>query len=376
MAEKKRADPADRGIYEKLRRHYNESPASRLHHTKEILEILEILFTPEQAAYANALPLRHQGGITPEDLGKTMGSEIGEVEAMLASMAGEGTVYGRTNKRDGKKSYSLWSLYPGTLENIYAVNIEDDRRRRLSKLFNKYFKEGAWAASASEYPILRVIPVNETLAPTSEVLSYEDVSKIIANASIMTVIPCACRSKASAKCDHILEADIVMGNWAEYLIEYRGARQWNREEVLQRLRECEQDGLVHLAQNTQQGCSVICNCCPCCCAALRGLVKFHNPRTFARSNYMAQIDHEKCTLCLSCKKICPMEAVARIAGFETDGSDTRVIVEAARCIGCGLCSSVCPVDAVDMKKVRDHVPAEDMGKAVRNWIQGSDFSAL
>jgi len=49
-------------------------------------------------------------------------------------------------------------------------------------------------------------------------------------------------------------------------------------------------------------------------------------------------DHDRCTHCGLCEKICPY--------FAIDGSSGRMVVDPAECFGCGLCQSRCPVSAI------------------------------
>jgi electron transport complex protein RnfB len=318
------------------------------------------MYTPEQVEYAMALPLSSSGRITVKDLAEQMGRDTAEVEKNVECMAREGRVLVTTSRKDGKKYYALWTLLPGAMESTFADGIDNDERRKLARLFGKYAAEGFWNEMASsDYSQFRVIPVNQTVESSSSILPYEEVHNIINNADVITVIPCTCRV-VSRKCNHLVDADFVFGAWADYLIKYRGARKWTKEEALQRLKECEEDGLMHLTANVQDGAAVICNCCTCCCKAMKGLVELHNPRSFVKSNFEPEMDDEKCILCKKCEKICQLGAITKLPGFEADGSDTRMIIQNSRCVGCGLCSTHCPEDAITMKKVRDEVPAENL----------------
>ncbi|MGV2687084.1 pyridine nucleotide-disulfide oxidoreductase, partial [Clostridium perfringens] len=52
----------------------------------------------------------------------------------------------------------------------------------------------------------------------------------------------------------------------------------------------------------------ICNCCGCSCLATRNAGMFlHND--FVRSNYISQIDKDKCVACGECVKVCPDNAL-------------------------------------------------------------------
>jgi Pyruvate/2-oxoacid:ferredoxin oxidoreductase delta subunit len=126
---------------------------------------------------------------------------------------------------------------------------------------------------------------------------------------------------------------------------------------------------MHLTGNVQEGSTVICNCCVCCCKALKGLTQLHNPRSVMRSNFAPEIDPEKCTLCLKCKKTCPMAAISKLPGLNADGSDSKMIIQDTSCLGCGLCHSHCPENAITMVKVRDHIPAENLKEMNERYLR-------
>ncbi|MBN1849607.1 MAG: 4Fe-4S binding protein [Deltaproteobacteria bacterium] len=130
------------------------------------------------------------------------------------------------------------------------------------------------------------------------------------------------------------------------------------------------DGLVHLTGNAQQGPAVICNCCSCCCNALRGLIELHNPRSFVKTNFLPQFDHDKCRLCSTCKNICPMDAISMLPGVEADGTGAFMRVEETRCIGCGLCASHCPHNAVSMVKAYNNIPAQTLAECNERYMNG------
>ncbi|MBZ4649905.1 4Fe-4S binding protein [Thermosipho sp. (in: thermotogales)] len=49
------------------------------------------------------------------------------------------------------------------------------------------------------------------------------------------------------------------------------------------------------------------------------------------------VDHQKCTLCRICERVCPYFAIK---------IDEKVNVDNSKCFGCGLCESRCPVKAI------------------------------
>ena len=101
--ESKDVKAAGNDIYEKLRQHINQESMTKLRKTKELMEMLSMMYTPEQVEYAMALPLSSSGRITVKDLAEQMGRDTAEVEKNVECMAREGRVLVTTSRKDGTK---------------------------------------------------------------------------------------------------------------------------------------------------------------------------------------------------------------------------------------------------------------------------------
>lgn len=55
---------------------------------------------------------------------------------------------------------------------------------------------------------------------------------------------------------------------------------------------------------------------------------------------LARVDPEKCSLCLTCLRVCPYQAPRVV--------EDSMSISLIRCQGCGLCLSMCPSQAIDM----------------------------
>ncbi len=53
---------------------------------------------------------------------------------------------------------------------------------------------------------------------------------------------------------------------------------------------------------------------------------------------MAYKISDECTMCGSCKDVCPVEAIKE--------GDPMYIIDAETCTDCGLCADECPVEAI------------------------------
>jgi NAD-dependent dihydropyrimidine dehydrogenase PreA subunit len=201
-------------------------------------------------------------------------------------------------------------------------------------------------------PGTRIISANIWIKPESQVMPFDSLKELVYNARSLAVMPCTCRIKAK-KCDHLLEACIVLNNSADYNIERGTGRKIDAAEAMEIFRKCEEEGLVHLgAANAQDDPGpLLCNCCPCCCMGMPSLLQ--GQATNDPSRFRAEIDQDLCTGCGICQERCYFHA---IAWTEAEGS--ACVVDAGKCIGCGLCPVKCPVGAIRMVEARpkDFVP--------------------
>ncbi len=124
---------------------------------------------------------------------------------------------------------------------------------------------------------------------------------------------------------------------------------------------------MHLTGNAQQGSSVICNCCPCCCGVLRAITELNIPRSVARTNFSPRVDQQECTLCMKCVETCPTDAITELPPGKTNTSNTKLVVQESQCIGCGLCAQHCPLAIIRMVKVRDDLPAPTVPEMMKRY---------
>jgi ferredoxin len=114
----------------------------------------------------------------------------------------------------------------------------------------------------------------------------------------------------------------------------------SQEEALRILRESEDSGLIHTTANVGDHGSILCNCCPCCCPTLRGVIEFQRPTVVAHSDFRAAVEGTACVGCGDCVERCHFDALSLPEGV--------CVVDPARCMGCGLCAAACPVDALSL----------------------------
>ena len=135
-----------------------------------------------------------------------------------------------------------------------------------------------------------------------------------------------------------------------------------KEEALKILKDAEEAGLVHCAQNSQE-IDFICNCCADHCMALKTALAHPKPALFLTSGFQPVFDSDTCVACETCVDACPATALSM-------GDEEVPEVDLDRCFGCGVCATICPVEAVEMVGKADAaVPPPDR-KALAEAVKG------
>ena len=183
----------------------------------------------------------------------------------------------------------------------------------------------------AEYTIKRIIPLAGNLRIGGGVMrvipiesAVKDDPKVEKNDLISTYFPddikdysvaaCSCRVSRRIMgegCGH-LEEDmcIQIGGAARHFIETGRGRRISREEAFEIMKKAEDNGLMHEMPNIDGAghTHALCNCCGCACFSLRTGEYFHTA-TMVRSNYISQVDPDKCVACGECVEVCPMNAL-------------------------------------------------------------------
>lgn len=325
-------------IYEKLRALMNLNPTG-CPPAPEILKILELLFTEEEAKVALGLgffpftvnEVSHRTGISKEIVRKR-----------LETLANKGVVFSR--KKNGSWGYSLVNTFH-LFENPYRKGIHDDLIKKLTPLWKKYLPILGKNFGSENTPISRVIPINKKIQATSEVLPYEQVSELINKSKSIGIGHCACR-ELEQNCDAPKEACMMFDHTCNYLVDRGFAKYITKDVALKKIKEFDEAGLVRLVNNTQDKLEFVCHCCSCCCSFLRAFSKHGNLNAFTRSAFLPDRDMEKCIGCGICADgKCPTQCIKMV------NKKTEVNIE--KCIGCGICATLCPNDAIHLNKKLD-----------------------
>lgn len=298
------------------------------------IKILKKLFTAEEAELAVSVPM------LPETVGQIaertqIDREL--LEKKLEQMSKKGLLF--RIRRDGQTLYRAAPFMIGLYE--YSVN---DMDKELAEYYREYY-DSAYLdeLGVSNVPGFKVIPVSESITPDIAFFPMKRVEEEIRAARIISVADCICRKESRMldnACQYPIETCLSFGVAAEYYIENKIGRQISADEAIRILYEADRAGLVHAGANSKH-LSNICNCCPCCCASMKGITqKGHNKHKYLNALYEAEVDEALCVGCGDCIDRCPVKAV---------NGDETAAVDRDRCLGCGLCAGVCPEEAIKLR---------------------------
>jgi len=162
--------------------------------------------------------------------------------------------------------------------------------------------------------IMRVIPVESAIPAGAQQIDNEKVSTYIEkNADHLCALPCQCRRVRKLMNEGSGDMDesfcLFMGHCADMFIRLGRGKKLTKEEAYELIRHVEEIGCIHQITTLEDGNTfAICNCQPESCLAL-GVTQYFNVPAFSQSNYVAEIDSEKCVACGQCVDRCGNNAI-------------------------------------------------------------------
>lgn len=302
---------------------------------------LECVVSDEQADVALQLGLRKER--TAEYVAQKCGKSLEETREILMELAQIGVCKVYHNEA-GEEMFLVQIFAPGILEMMVNNDEQVKAHPQIGKAFEEYTRLRI-SGIAPNLPMgtgmMRVIPIETAISADTQSVPYEHLSYYLDKYDTFSVSDCSCRKSRrilGQGCGHLEhEMCIQMGTGAEYYIRTSRARQITRQEAEEILRKAEENGLMHQIPNIEGlgESAAICNCCACSCFAMRVATMFRSPDAI-RSNYVSQVDKEKCVACGQCVENCPTNALR---------------------LGQKLCAKQ-PVKEKSYDKVRDHVWGE------------------
>ncbi|MFW9865236.1 MAG: 4Fe-4S binding protein [Candidatus Thorarchaeota archaeon] len=300
------------------------------------MPLLRLRFKPEEAKLLSKIPFL---GHTAEQLSDKLEVPIKKLIKKLDKFARKGIIF----RSEGSSGiyYSLCDSLFIFYRSLGWKGKKDKLNLEISPYLNKYYID----TYAEEFvghvtQGLRVVPINEAIRDTRHVKPYEDILKIIESFEYYSVSSCSCSHRHNLdqdfdECKHNLERCLHFDNLGRYCVENGLGREITKEETLKILRMAADAGLVHGVSNTIEGIDTICNCCSCCCLYLESIVNMPCiiPKGHQVSNYIREIDENKCIVCGLCARMCPMNALKV--------NEKSLLFDPEKCIGCGVCAHKC-----------------------------------
>lgn len=361
-------------VYEELREKLDKAPLGFPEggEGREELEILEILFSEDEADLAQDLPFL---SFTVEDIVDEVGMGRSELEDKLDTMVEKKTVL--RDEKDGETVYRLLPVVIGWFELPFASGPGgDERQEELAPLWEEYLSD-AWLDELGDRDtgVMRALPEKGSISGGAQVLPHEDAVKLVKARGDVALVQCACRTKARINdegCEHSLDNCLVFGSLARGAVDTGIGREISSEKALEILKEANQEGLVHTVENHSGRLNILCNCCECCCISFKAIHEAGHEGTIAKSSYFANVDEEECIACGICALRCPVNAIT----FKKNKKPAEVDEE--KCIGCGVCHPTCPVSAVELE-MREN-PTDPLGyfEYIETMLEerGKDLSSL
>ena len=278
------------------------------------------------------------------EIAERTGIAARDVEAMVGPLFQKGLLF-KSKKKDETRYYRVRHV----LQLHDSTAVATDASREMLDLWKRFMVE-EWADFSRKFEeklpssVMRVIPVNVSVDLNTQILAFDDVKSLIDAARNLAVTRCSCRAIDGA-CGKEVDVCIQVDRAADYAIERGTGRQVSKQEMIEILKRCEEEGLVHVAENKKALGHVICNCCSDCCINWPS-VRPDRGKFVAPSRYRAWVDPDECIGCDLCLDRCYFDAMSM------DGDRELAVVDEQNCMGCGLCQVVCPTDAIIMQEVR------------------------
>lgn len=274
---------------------------------------LECVVSDELADVALTMGLRKPR--TAEYVAGKCGKPLEQTHKDLMELARIGVC--KVWHEDGQELFWVNIFAPGMLEMMVNNREQLEAYPQIGKAFEEYTRKRI-ATMAPMLPegmaMMRVIPVEDAIKDIPGVQPWEKLSFYLDKYDKFSVSDCSCRASRrhiEEGCGHLEhEMCIQMGSGAEYYISTGRGREITRAEAEEIIKRAEDMGMMHEGPHTEElgECFAICNCCGCACFSMRIATLFKTPDAI-RSNYVSQVDKEKCVACGQCVENCPTNAL-------------------------------------------------------------------
>jgi ferredoxin len=369
---------AYKNLVDRINRFPQGAPPSEL-----LYKILGILFSEKEAEFVSKLSIKP---FTAKKAARLTGKSLKESEIILDQLASRGLLL--DTEINGSSLYTLPPPMAGFFEFSMMRIRNDIDQKLLSELFYEYlnveedFIRDLFANSETK---LGRVFVNEQAINNGanlHVLDYERASEVIKTASHIGVGICYCRHKMEhlgKACNAPMEICLTFNEAGASLIKHKIARQIDAIEGHDLLQTAYDNNLVQFGENAQEKVNFICNCCGCCCEAMLAAKRFGFLNPVHTTNYLPQIDFEKCNGCGKCVEICPVEAMTLVSANDPiKKKKKKARLNEEICLGCGLCVRVCKTNGIKLTTREERVitPINSVHKVVMMAIEKGKLQNL
>ncbi|MDF2614132.1 MAG: putative iron-sulfur protein [Clostridia bacterium] len=341
---------AYKSLEERLNRFPQGAPPSEI-----LYKILSLLFSEKEAAYVALLPIKPFTIKTASHIWKTSEAETRKILDELASRA----ILLDMN-HDGIQKYVLPPPMAGFFEFSMMRTRHDIDQKLLAELYYQYLNvEEDFVKQlflGTETRLGRVFVQEEVLTKDNEVhiLDFERASHIIKQAEDIGISTCYCRHKmhhVGKACGAPMDICMTFNSTASSLVKHNHARRVEASECLELLHQAYEDNLVQCGENVREGVTFICNCCGCCCEAMIAAKKFGMLHPVQTTGYIPDINHDNCSKCGKCLKVCPIGAIDFEVQDDAKGKkEKKVKINEEICLGCGVCARACLQRSILLKR--------------------------
>ena len=360
-----------KNLVDRLNRFPQGAPPSEL-----LYKILEVLFTADEAEFVSKLSIKP---FTAEKAARLTNKTLPETEVMLETLASRGILL--DTECEGKSYYTLPPPMAGFFEFSMMRIRNDVDQKLLAELFYEYLNvEEDFIRELftnCETKLGRVF-VNESSLHNGielKVLDYERASEVIKTASHIGVGICYCRHKMEhlgKACSAPMEICMTFNDVASSLVKHGIARKIDSREGIDLLQTASEKNLVQFGENVREKVGFVCNCCGCCCEAMLAAKRFGFLNPVHTTNYLPEIETEKCNGCGKCVEACPVEAMSLVSANDPVKSKRKKArLEENICLGCGLCVKNCNIGALRLRARTQRIitPVNSVHRVVMTAIE-------